>query len=104
MARAAIFRRFLFGCLLGAAMAGLMYFATAMRSPLNRWLGDHDAFSLAFVTLNYPGFILGMLATGNYHGPSGWALSIGTFIQWFTIGYLVMWVVQWLRSRRVGDA
>jgi hypothetical protein len=78
----------------------LAYFALAVRSPLNRWLGEHDTASLAFVTLNYSGVILAMAATAQYHGPSRWALSTGAFVQWLLVGFLAMWIVQWLRCRQ----
>jgi len=61
-------------------MTGIGWISMDTSSSLNSFLGNHPVFGFSFVLLNYPGFLVGMLISGNAHGGSKVWNCVGFFV------------------------
>jgi len=77
-------------------MACLMWFSVDFSSPLNLLFRENQTVGMAFVLINWPGIIFGMMVSGNAHGGSELWNSVGIFLQWTVLGSLFAW----LRTRK----
>src|SRR5689334_11153477 len=92
----------MWGLLIGSLMASLVFWSlTDFSSPLVRRIFDDELLGITFAALNWPGFIFGIVVSGNGHGGYVVWNCVGVFLQWTALGYFFLWLREKLRNKLV---
>ena len=83
----------------GAAFAAAFWLLHSAASPLYDYAIWNPTIGNVLGYLCFPGLVMGMVASGNFHSPSAVASYVGIFLQWFGLAYLCSFVV-FRRSKR----